>query len=201
MPNYNAEVTPKTGLILISAQVLDPFRKLRSFRKWYKGMDIDPGHETSYTTQYQDGFLKYVEKWYCAKHRWMSVLKPENVLDINYIPSATASGFVKSLFDPYDLSSDDEECLTLESGAETTPRRSERAARLLTAARLYLNSPPDLPNNWGQVNPNLNDNHSYPMEIGSTFWLLDITNCGASKRIYCQSTPISPMWHPTYSLL
>ena len=29
--------------------------------------------------------------------------------------------------------------------------------------------------NWGQINPNLNDYHSDPMEISSTFWLLEIT--------------------------
>jgi hypothetical protein len=42
--------------------------------------------------------------------------------------------------------------------------------------RLYLNSPPDLPQNWGQINPNLNDYHSDPLEISSTFWLPDITD-------------------------
>jgi hypothetical protein len=60
--------------------------------------------------------------------------------------------------------------------AETTLGRSDRAARLLAAARLYLNSPPELPQNWGQINPNLNDYHSDSMEISSTFWLPDITD-------------------------
>jgi len=59
---------------------------------------------------------------------------------------------------------------------ETTPGRSNRAARLLTTARLYLNSPPEAPKNWGQINPNLNDYHSDPMEISSTFWIPDITD-------------------------
>ena len=57
-----------------------------------------------------------------------------------------------------------------------TPGQSDRTARLLTAARLYLNSPPEAPKNWGQINPNLNDYHSDPMEISSTFWILDITD-------------------------
>jgi len=60
--------------------------------------------------------------------------------------------------------------------ADTTPGRSDRAARLLTAARLYLNSPPEAPKNWGQINTNLNDYHSDPMEISSTFWILDRTD-------------------------
>jgi len=59
---------------------------------------------------------------------------------------------------------------------ETTPGRSDRAARLLTAARLYLNSPPEAPKNWGQINPNLNDYNSDPMEISSTFWIPEITD-------------------------
>jgi len=57
LSKYCAEVTPTTGMILISAQILDPFWKLRSFRKWDKEMDINPEDETSYTTQYQEAFL------------------------------------------------------------------------------------------------------------------------------------------------
>jgi len=37
LSKYNAEVTPTTGMFLISAQILDPFWKLRSFRKMDKG--------------------------------------------------------------------------------------------------------------------------------------------------------------------
>jgi hypothetical protein len=68
LSKHYAEMTPTTGMLLISAHILDPFRKLRSFRKWEKGMDINPKDETSYTTQYQEAFLKYVENEYCAKH-------------------------------------------------------------------------------------------------------------------------------------
>jgi len=57
LSKYCAEVTPTTGILLISAQILDPFQKLRSFRKWDKEMDINPEDETSYTTQYQEAFL------------------------------------------------------------------------------------------------------------------------------------------------
>jgi len=59
---------------------------------------------------------------------------------------------------------------------ETTPGQSDRPARLLTAAKLYLNSPPELPENWGRINPNLDDYHSDPMKISSTFWLPDLTD-------------------------
>jgi hypothetical protein len=52
------EVTPTTGMLLISAHILDPFRKLRSFRMWDNGMDIHPEDMTSDTTQSQEVFLK-----------------------------------------------------------------------------------------------------------------------------------------------
>jgi hypothetical protein len=74
------------------------------------------------------------------------------------------------------LSSDDEQYLTPDTLAETTPGRSDRPARILTTTRLNLNLPPKAPKNWGQINPNPNDYHSNPMEISSTLWILDITN-------------------------
>jgi len=51
LSKYYAEVTPTTGMLLMSAQLLDPFRKLRWFWKWDKGMDINPEDKTLYTTQ------------------------------------------------------------------------------------------------------------------------------------------------------
>jgi len=176
LSKYYAEVTPTTGMLLISAQILDPFWKLQSFRKWDKGMNINPEDETSYTTQYQEAFLKYVENEYCAQLRRAPVNKLETVPSSNLVPSATASGPYQSSFHPYDLSSDDEEYLTPNNVPETTPGRSDRAARLLTATMLYLNSPPEAPKNWGQINRNLNDYHSDTMEISSTFWIPDITD-------------------------
>jgi len=54
------------GMLLISAHILNLFWKLRSYRKWDKGMDLNPEDETSYNTQYQEAFLHYVENIYCA---------------------------------------------------------------------------------------------------------------------------------------
>jgi len=112
-------------------------------------MDINPEDETSYTTQYQEAFLKYVEHKYCAKPRRVQVNKPKNALSNNLVPSAMASGSGQSSFDPYDLSSDDEGYLRSDNVAETTPGWIDHAAPLLTAARLYLNSPPEVPKNRG----------------------------------------------------
>jgi hypothetical protein len=91
LSKYYAEVTLTTGMLLISPNILDPFRKLRSFWKWDKAMDINPEDETSYTTQYKVAFLKYVENEYCAKHRRIPVNKPENIPSSNLVPSTTAS--------------------------------------------------------------------------------------------------------------
>ena len=68
LSKYYAEVTPLTGTPLISAHILDPFRKLRSLEMWDKGIDINPEDEALYNTQYQEAFLKYVENEECAKH-------------------------------------------------------------------------------------------------------------------------------------
>jgi len=176
LSKYYAEVTPKTGMLRISAHILDPFRKLGSFTRWDQGMDINPEDETFFTTQYHEAFLNYVANEYSANHRRAPVNKLETVPSSNLVPSATASGSYQSSFDPYDLSSDDEDYLMPNNVAEMTPGRSDRAARLLTATRLYLKSPPEAPKNWARINANLNDYHSDPMEISSTFWIPDITD-------------------------
>jgi len=176
LSKYHAEATRMIGMFLISAYILDPFKKLRSFGKWDMGMEINPEDETSNTTQHQDASRKYLENEYGAKHQRVPDNKPKSVPRNNIDPSTTASGSCQSSFDLYDLSSDDEEYLTPNNVAERTPRQSNCAAGLLTAVRLYLNSPPEALNNLGQINPNLNDYHSDPMEIRSTFWILDMTD-------------------------
>jgi len=163
LSKYYAEVTPTPGMLLISAHILDHFRKLQSFRKWDTGMDIDPEDETSYTTQYQEAFLKHVENEYCAKHRRVPVDELETIPSSILVPPSTASGSYQSSIDPYDLASYDEEYLTPNNLAETTPWRSDCAVRLLTAARLYFEPPPEAPKKWGQINPNLNDYQPNPM--------------------------------------
>jgi hypothetical protein len=117
-----------------------------------------------------------VENEYYAKHQCVPGKKLETEPTRNLVSSATPSGSYQSSFDPYNLSSDDEEYSTFNNVADTTAGQSDRATRLLTAARLYLNSPPEAPKNWGQIYPNLNEYHSDPMEISSTFWIPDITD-------------------------
>ena len=101
-------VTPKPGKLLISANILDPFRMLRWFRMCDKGMDIDPEDETSYTTPCQEAFLKYVENENCTKQQRVPENELETIPSSNLSLSATGSVFYQSFFDPYDSSSDDQ---------------------------------------------------------------------------------------------
>jgi hypothetical protein len=83
LSKYYTDVTLMTDTLLNLAHILDLFRKLRSFRKWYKGMGITPEDETSSTTQYQKAFLKYVRNEYCTKHRRLPVTMSDETLNNN----------------------------------------------------------------------------------------------------------------------
>ena len=199
---YYAEVTPTMGMVLISAHILDPSRKLLLFRKWDKGMDIKPEDETFYTTQYQEALLKYVENEYCAKHRCVPGNKLERYPSSNVIPSASALGCCQLSFDPYDWSSNDEEYLTCKNVTEMTIGRRDRAAYLVTAPRLYLDWPPEALKNWGQINPNLIDYHSYTMEISSTLWILNITVWWCQQEeTHSKYTDLSNMARDIFSII
>jgi len=100
------------------------------------------------------------------------------------------------------MSGDDEEYLMPNNVAKMTPGRSDCAARSLTATRLYLNSPPELPQNWGQINPNLNDYHSDPMEISRTFWLPGITDWWRQQEeTHSKYTNLSNVAHDIFSII
>jgi len=123
-----------------------------------------------------------MENDYCAKHWHMPGNKLKCLPSSNIVPSAMASGSCQSSFDSYDSSSDEDEYLTPNNVAETTPGQRDSASWFLTATRLHLHSPPEAPKNWGQINPNLNDYHSDPMEISSTFWIPDITDWWCQQK-------------------
>jgi len=146
--------------------------------------------------------LKYLENQYCAKHRRVPVNKPHNLPSSNHFFSATASQSCQSSLDPYDLSNDDEEYLTPNNVAETTPGRSDCAAPILTATRLYLNSPSEAPKNWWQINPNLNDYHLDPMECSSTFWIPDITDWWRQhQETRCKYADLSNVARDIFSII
>jgi len=139
-------------------------------------MDINPEDETSYTTEYHETFLQYVEIEYSTKYWGVTVIKPKSIPSNNLFPSTTAVGSGQSSCDPYALSSNTEEYSTPNNEAEMTPGQSDRVSRILTIARLYLNSSPEVPKHWGQISQNHNASHSDQMEISSTFWIPDITD-------------------------
>jgi len=58
---------------------------------------------------------------------------------------------------------------------EMTPGPTNCAAHLFAASWVNLNAPPEFTQNRGQYNPNLNDYHSDPMEVGRACWIPDIT--------------------------
>jgi len=122
------EVTPPTGMHLISTHFLHPFRKLQSFRKWDKEMDLHPVDETPSTTWYEEAFLSYVENAYCAKYWCLRSIEPYSIQSNNLFLSTMASGSGHSSFDQYDLTSDDEQYLMPDNVAEMTPRQCDYAA-------------------------------------------------------------------------
>jgi hypothetical protein len=93
LSKYYAELTPTNGMLRMSAHILDPFRKLRLFRKCDKEMDTNPENETFYTTQYQEEFQQYVVNEYYPKHRRVPVNKLETLPTSNLVPTATSSGY------------------------------------------------------------------------------------------------------------
>jgi hypothetical protein len=105
---YYTEVTPMIGILLISAYILDFFRTLQSLKKWNKGINIIPGDERFYTTQYMEDFVKHAKNEYCAKLRCLQVIKPEDIPNANVVTSVIASRSGQSCYDPCDLSSDDD---------------------------------------------------------------------------------------------
>jgi len=165
-------------------------------------MDINPEDETSYTSQYQEALLTYVQNEYCAINQLVPDNRPESLPSCNLVRSVTASRSCQSSFDPYDSSSDDEGYLMPTDVAEMTPGQSVHGACILTAARLYLNLPPEAPKIWGQINPSLNEYHSDPMEISRTFGLSDITDWWCQQEeTHSSYTHLSNVVHDIFSII
>jgi hypothetical protein len=141
-----------------------------------------------------------VENEYCAKHLQLPVTEPESIPWHDLFSPVIASRSSQSSADPDHLSSNDKEYIMRKSVAKMTAGRSDCPAQSLRVKRLHSNSPPEYPQNWGQIHRNHNNYHSDPLVISCTFGS-QISQTGRdSKRKYTRSTPISPMWRTTYSL-
>jgi hypothetical protein len=139
---------------------------------------------------------------YSAKHRRVPVNKVGTLTSSNPIFPTTAAGLCQSSFDPHDLSTNDEQYIMPNNGAERTPGHSDRAATLVTAARLYLNLPPAAPIHRDQINPNLNDYHSDQIEISSTLWIPDTTDWWCQwQEMHSKYTDLSSVASNIFSLL
>jgi len=123
-----AEVTPSTGMHLITATILDSFCMLGLFRKWDNWMDIKTQDEGCYSTKYQEAFWKFVENEECAKHRHLPNITPRMIPITSLCSSVMASRSGQSSYDPCDEYSDDAEYKMTTNVAETTPGRSNCAA-------------------------------------------------------------------------
>lgn len=173
---YYMEVTRTTCILHISARILNPFHKSRSFRIWVKGVNVHPEDVTSHTTQYHDLLWKDVDNKYFEKYTHLRFIEPESVPSINLFPSAMVSTSWQSWLHPYHWSCDGKEYSIREDVLQTMPRWSNRTTCLSTAIRLHLNSLSEIPPIWGQVNLNLNDYHSSHIKISSTLKLLHLTH-------------------------
>jgi hypothetical protein len=83
-----------TGMLHILPHILDPVWKLRSLRKLDKGININPKDKTSYTTQYQETVLIYVENEYYAKHHHLPDTNRESIRTNNLVTTAMALDLV-----------------------------------------------------------------------------------------------------------
>jgi hypothetical protein len=85
---------------------------------------------------------------------------------------------------------------------EMTTRLTTHVACILTATRLYLNSPLEALKTWGQINPNLNDYRSDPMENRSTFRIPDITDWWQQQdQTHSKYTDISNVARDKFSII
>jgi predicted AAA+ superfamily ATPase len=125
-----------TCMVLMSGHILNPSRNLWSFRKLPQGMDINSDKVTSYTSQYQEAFLKYVEHKYWANHRRAPVTRPESILNNTLLFSDMTSSSGQLSYNRYYLTGDDNEDSIPNNVVEYVLRPSDHAARLMTAARL-----------------------------------------------------------------
>jgi len=99
LSKYYAKLTVTMGALPILPNLFDSFQKLPLFGKWGKRMDNTPVHVTTYTTQYWEACLKYVENEYCAKHTRVLISQPGRVASNNHFPSARATGSGQLSFD------------------------------------------------------------------------------------------------------
>jgi len=186
------DFTQMPGMHLTLAYIYDPIQKLRSFGTWGNMMDINPDGETYAIAQYHNSCWKYVENQKCAIHGSLPLIKPKSIPSNNLFSSTMSLTFGQSSYDPYVVSSNDEEYSVINNITEMMPRRSNRIEYLWPTARLSLNSLSEFPQIWGQLNQNLNDYHPDRMENSRTLWKQDISDCWhQQQKMHSKYTDLS----------
>jgi len=116
------------------------------------------------------------------------------------LPCRNCFSIWSTSYDPYDMSRDDEDYRMPENVAQMMPGQNDCAARLLTAARHYVEWPRDSTQNWGRwirmwmiTTP--------PVQIFAAHFGFRTSPTGRiNERKHTHSTPISLLWHWIYSL-
>jgi len=175
---YYTKVTPETGLILILATMLDPFRKLQTFKGWDKEMGKSSDDSDSYERQYCDAFLSYWENNYVNN---LDSLEG-NGTDERKKTRGGGSGRLlgnegKQIPRIYGLDSSDEE---EDDGNEdhrthSTPRTASRKSLLMQQARQYLANGRANIQSWQHDYPLGEEQMSNdPEEMTASFWYPDV---------------------------
>ena len=180
LQSYYAKVTPESGLLLILAALLDPFRKTKSFRSWDANMNIDPKDSESYTAQYTEAFLNYWEEMYVIPQCTRKVKVEEKDDRDTETESATYNGSSTSRSTSPDVAYFSDSSDEFIHGSDptcppVTPARALQQDRLMEVARKYINSANADPATLGQHPPKTDDLKSDdPQEMTAAFWKPDV---------------------------
>ena len=179
LQGYYAQVTPESGLLLILAALLDPFRKAKTFKLWDSRMNIDPRDPTSYTFQYTEAFLSYWEENYVLSDGPVPGVKI-GMKGNPFIEGETQSSEEEPLSPGESLYFSDSEDADFEETARPiypgiTPARASRQERMKDVARSYLSTLPVDIASIDQRRPNIDDLKSEdPDEMTAGFWKPDV---------------------------
>jgi len=107
-------------------------------------MALNPEDESSYSTQHQEAFLKFVQNKYSAKYQQLSIINTEKVPHSDDVHFTMESEWDQLLFEQYHSSCNDEEYFIPKCVAEMTSGWSDHAPCSFAATPLYSNSLPEL---------------------------------------------------------
>jgi len=186
-------------MLVISAHILDSIWKLRSYRKWDKEMDITTDDDTSYTTQFQEAFVNYVENKCWDKHLRMAII----ILTMFQVLISSPAQYVLDLIN-----------------LRLIPIISPAMMKNTWPVKVWLKQHPEKAimhhAAWQPQGCSRNGRVKHRRTVGKLIQLLMITTLtpwrlvvhfgywtsptgGVNMRKCTQSMQISPMWHATWS--